>query len=171
MSSVIVLNADYSFLNTVSWKTAVKLVVKGKAEVIKGGEKLITNFEKTIEIAIPKVIKLIKFVRMMFKKKVPLTKRNIFIRDAHTCVFCGERLKKATIDHLVPKSRGGGTSWENCVTACLECNMKKGNKTPNEAKMFLKEKPVRPTVGEFLQCKAKDIGLEEIITEIMDQYK
>lgn len=167
MSDVILLNADYSFLTTTNWKKAIKLVEKGKVEVIKTGEKLIKNFEKTIEFAIPKIIKLIKFARVIYRREVPLTKKNLFIRDRYTCLYCGVKVHdNPTKDHVVPKSKGGNNSWTNCVTSCRKCNTKKGNKTPKEAKMYLKHQPVKPTIAEFMQIKSKMLGVSEVIDDL-----
>ncbi len=169
-SYTILLNADYSFLNTISWKNAVRLVVKGKAEVIKNvKDKVIRNYESTFSIFLPAVIRLIKFVRLKFKKEVPITKGNIFTRDQYVCQYCGIKLNRnnATIDHIIPKSRGGDSTWENSVTACKKCNCKKGSRTPNEAKMYLKSRPYKkPTIGEFVHLKASLLGIEQLLEDL-----
>lgn len=169
----IVLNADYSFLNTVNVKKAICLIMKGKAEVVKDGKKILTNFEKSIRMAVPKVIRLIKIVRMAFRKGVPWSKRNVFTRDEFTCQYCNTKFKKKskslTIDHVVPKSKGGKTSWVNCVCACRNCNSNKDNRTPNEIGLTLLKKPVKPTIGEFIQLKAKQYGLDKILDDIFKE--
>lgn len=168
---VILLNADFTFLNTISWKNAVRLIYKGKAQVVKGvKERLISNYEKTCSYLYPLVIRLIKFIRLKFKKDVPLTKRNVFVRDSYTCQYCGEKLKRteATLDHIVPKSRGGNNSWENSATACKECNTVKGNQTPSEAKMYLKGRAYKPTIGEFVHLKSKCLGVDKLIEDLME---
>ena len=171
MDRVILLNADYTYLNILPVQRAICLVVKGKAEVIKNTKKILSNFEGTYKIAAPAVIKLVKFVRMMFKKEVPLTRRNIFVRDEYTCQYCGKQFnfgsKSLTIDHIRPRAKGGGTSWENCVTACKECNSYKGDKKLSDLKMTYNKKPIKPTIGEFINIRMKALGIDKTLDEIM----
>lgn len=161
---IVVLNSSYEFLNTVSWKQAIRLICKGKVEVVKTGKRVIKNFEKTVEIVIPKVLRLLKYVRAVFKKAVPFSKKNIHIRDNYTCQYCGKRDKvgntRLGIDHIVPRASGGKSTWENCVSACWECNNKKGRKPLRETGMFLKRKPVRPTIAEFLNIRLRNSGFD-----------
>ena len=165
MEGVIVLNADFSYLNTINWKRAIKLLLQKKVEVIKYTNKIIRGFNSTMKI--PLVVRLMKFVRAVYKGSVPLSKKNIFVRDLYVCQYCGKKIKKRpTIDHIVPKSRGGSFSWTNVVTACLKCNQKKGCKLPSEAGMSLIRKPVKPTISEFLLLKMKFMGLNELIREL-----
>jgi 5-methylcytosine-specific restriction endonuclease McrA len=166
MERTIVLNGDYSFLNTVSWKRGLRLILTGKTEVVKNSEKTVRCSDGT-EMPIPLVVKLIKVIRMIYKNRVPYSKKNVMIRDNYTCVYCGRRLQsKLTIDHMIPSSRGGKTSFENCVAACRPCNHKKGNKTPSEANMFLRKQPYSPTISEFFRIKMKSLGLEEILKDL-----
>jgi 5-methylcytosine-specific restriction endonuclease McrA len=139
MSKVLVLNASYEPLNVTSWKRAVVLLIKGKAESIEHYEEyLYHNFPS------PAVIRLRYYVRVPYQE-IPLTRRNIFERDRHTCQYCNRVGGELTLDHIIPRSRGGGQSWENLVTACMKCNVKKGNRTPKEANMILLTKPDRPS--------------------------
>jgi 5-methylcytosine-specific restriction endonuclease McrA len=166
MDAVVVLNYDYQYINKISWKKAVCLVYKGKAEVLKESRRLIRNAEKTVEIMVPKVLRLLKLVRVIYKQKVPFSKKNVLVRDNYTCQYCGTNKVKLTIDHIVPRSRGGKTTFENCVAACRECNSRKGNKTPREAKMFPRSRPTEPTIMEFLRLQMKrervDLFLKEL---------
>jgi len=138
---VLVLNASYEFLNVATLPRALKLVFKGKAEVlevypdldIRGG---------SISIKAPLIIRMLYFVVRPFKN-TPLTKKNVLKRDKLTCQYCGKPGR--TIDHVVPKSRGGKDSWENCVCACSACNTRKNNRTPQEAGMKLLSKPKQPS--------------------------
>lgn len=166
MRQVVLLNADFTFLDTLSWKRAIKLVSKGKVEIVKATKKFVRNFEETVSFYLPEVIRLIKFVRLVYKNKVPFTKRNVFVRDLFTCAYCGKEINKPSLDHIVPKSRGGEDSWENCVTSCYDCNGKKGNLTPNESKMYLKKRPKKPTIAEFMNCKAKLWKVEDIVKDL-----
>lgn len=161
---VIVLNSSYEFLNTVSWKQAIKLICKGKVEIVKTGKRIVKNFEDTVEIVVPKVLRLLKYVRAVFKKSVPFSKRNIHIRDDSTCQYCGKKDKvgntRLGIDHIVPRAEGGKSTWENCVSACWECNNKKGSKSLRESGMFLKRKPFQPTIAEFLHIRLSNAGFD-----------
>jgi len=164
---VIVLNADYTYLHSISWKRAVNLVIKGKVEVLKQTDRIIASFNATM--AIPAVVRLIKFVRKIFKAKVPMQRKNIFVRDEFICQYCGASCRKSpTLDHIIPKSRGGEHSWENSVTACSRCNQKKGNKTPTEARMTLRRQPFRPTINEFAQKKMQVLGIKQLIDELLE---
>ena len=92
---------------------------------------------------LPTVIRLRQYVRVPYKQ-LPLTRRNLFHRDGHRCQYCGSSADQLSIDHVVPRSRGGLDTWENVTTACLPCNVRKGNRTPREASMPLMGKPHRP---------------------------
>ncbi len=167
MNKVIVLNLDYTYLNTVSVRKAIKYILTKKVEVIKSVvDNLITNAERTFEIHTPLVVRLVKMVRVIYKSKVPFSRRNIFARDEYICQYCQIKKSQLTIDHIIPASRGGKTNWENCVAACRKCNNKKGDKTPNEAKMRLKRQPHQPTIMEFLISKMKSLGIEELLKEL-----
>ncbi len=167
MEVVIVLNADFTYLNTIGWKRAIKLLIKKKVEVIKYTDKIIHGFNSKIKV--PLVVRLIKFVRSLFRSSVPISKKNIFIRDQFICQYCGKKVKKKpTIDHIIPKSRGGTFSWENVVTACIRCNQKKGCKLPSEAGMTLIKRPVKPTISEFMSQKMKLLGLDGLLKELWD---
>jgi hypothetical protein len=94
----------------------------------------------------PTVIRLRQFVRVPYRP-LPLTRRNLFQRDGHRCQYCGSRQERLSVDHVLPRSRGGSDSWENVTTACLSCNVRKGNRTPREAGMVLARPPHRPLSG------------------------
>lgn len=165
MSRVIVLNYDYRFLNTVSLRKAIKYIITKKAEIIKTTSEIIKNCDKTVEIKYPLVVRLIKMVRIVFKSKVPFSKKNIMARDGFKCQYC-ESTMNLSIDHIVPSSRGGKSIWENCVTACRKCNNSKGSRTPNEAKMKLLKIPSQPTIMEFVLLKMKNTGINEILRDL-----
>lgn len=138
MSKVLVLNASYEPLNLTSWRRAVVLLLKGKAEQLEHNGMYVYA-----EFPLPTVIRLRYYVRVPYKE-IPLTRRNILERDNHACQYCGYRGDSLTLDHVLPRSRGGDDSWENMVTACVRCNVKKGNRTPKEAGMPLDRQPRRP---------------------------
>mgnify|MGYP006309382557 CR=1 FL=1 len=164
--SVIVLNADYTYLHTVSWRRAVNLMIKGKVEVLKYSERVVQGFCQ--RIAVPYIVRLVKFVRQVYKNKVPLHRKNIFVRDNFICQYCGDSCRKnPTLDHIIPKSRGGTISWTNTVTACMRCNQKKGSRTPREANMTLLRQPFRPTINEFAHMKMQGMGLETMLADLL----
>lgn len=165
MISCVVLNADYTFLNTVSWQRALCLVIKGKVEVLKYTDKVISNINNSFVMKIPAVIKLVKLIRSLYRNRVPFSKKNVMVRDGYECVYCGAT-ERLTIDHILPASRGGKSTFENCVTACGECNAKKGDKTPSEARMFLKRQPHAPTISEFIKMRIEKFGIVELLKDL-----
>ncbi len=164
MNRVIILNGDYTYLNTVNWKRAICLLIKGKTEVLKYADEVLKLVDGSI-MKVPAVMKLIKVIRMIYRNKVPYSKRNIMVRDNHECAYCGSN-RDLTIDHIIPASRGGKSSFDNCVTACKSCNHKKGNRTPNEAHMFLRQRAYSPTISEFIRIKMKQLGIEAYLKEL-----
>lgn len=166
MSKVIVLNLDYTYLNSVSVKKALKYIVNKKVEVIKSLETIITNAEKTFIIKTPLVVRLVKMVRLLYRNKVPFSKKNVISRDENICQYCGIKDSKLTIDHIIPLSRGGKTNWENCVASCKKCNNMKDRRTPKEARMTLKRQPYQPTIMEFLIAKMRTLGVEDLLKEL-----
>ena len=139
---VLVLNADYQALAVCSVERAVVLVVLRKAELVEAlpGKALRST---TTQLAWPSVVRLTGYVRVPYRK-VLLTRRNLLRRDDHTCQYCGSA-ERLTLDHVLPKSRGGPETWENLVAACVPCNNRKGNRTPEEARMPLRRQPFRPS--------------------------
>jgi 5-methylcytosine-specific restriction endonuclease McrA len=138
MSKVLVLNASYEPLNITSWRRAVVLLLKGKAEQLEhNGHYVYAGFP------LPSVIRLRQYVKVPYKE-IPLTRRNILERDHHTCQYCSYKGEHLTLDHMIPRSRGGGDTWENLVSACVRCNVKKGSRTPKEAGMTLLNQPRKP---------------------------
>jgi 5-methylcytosine-specific restriction endonuclease McrA len=164
MTRCIVLNGDYSYLNTVSWKRAVCLVMKGKTEVLKYTDKIFRSAGGH-EIKIPLIIKLIKIIRMIYKNKVPFSKRNVMVRDGNKCSYC-QSSRDLTIDHIIPRSKGGKSTFENCTTACKPCNNRKGNRTPSEARMYMTKQAHSPTISEFLMLKMKQLGVAAYLKEM-----
>jgi 5-methylcytosine-specific restriction endonuclease McrA len=165
MTQCVLLNADYTFLNLVNWKRAFGLLAKGKVEVIRDSQKTIRNANGA-EIKIPAVMRLIKLIRTIYRSSVAFTKRNVLVRDGFKCAYCGTRRERLSIDHIIPKSRGGRTTFENCVAACKSCNLRKGGRTPSEAKMYLRLKPFQPTISEFLRLKFVNLGLYDALKEL-----
>lgn len=140
MKKVLVLNFDYSPLNITSVQRGFILVVNGKAEIIKSAHNPITTFTHTY--VRPLIIRLLKYINYR-GSGIRVNRHRVFKRDNNECVYCGNK-KELTIDHVIPRSKGGKNTWDNLVTCCLKCNLKKGNKTPDEARMPLKRKPYQP---------------------------
>ncbi|MEH2253784.1 HNH endonuclease [Nostoc sp.] len=138
MGKVLVLNASYEPLNITSWRRAAVLLIKGKAERVEHNGKFLYS-----DFPLPTVIRLRHYVRVPYKE-IPLTRRNILHRDGHACQYCGYTGDDLTLDHVIPRSRSGGDTWENIVTACVRCNVKKGSRTPHEAHMPLRHPPRQP---------------------------
>lgn len=164
MRQCVLLNADYTFLNMVNWKRAMCLISKGKVQILKHSEKIVRTAEG-IAVKIPAVMRLIKLIRTLYINRVPFSKKNVLVRDGFSCGYCGNRHVKLTIDHIVPKSRGGDTTFENCVSSCRSCNNQKGGRTPSEARMYLKVKAYQPTIAEFLRLKVKKLGINEVLKD------
>lgn len=153
-TDVILLNYDFTIINNISIKKAVKLLVKGKASIIQDcGVIIYEHVKKGIKFLKPKVIRMLYQIQAITKTKMAFSKRAIFVRDKHTCQYCSKKPSKLTIDHVIPKARGGKTTFDNCVAACLNCNTTKNDRTPEEAGMKLLKHPYHPTVIDFLIMK------------------
>lgn len=161
---VVVLNGDYSFLNSISWEKSMKLLYKGKVTVLKYTEIVVRTAEHIV-MKIPAVVRLMKIIRTIYRTKVPFSKKNVMIRDGFICQYCGAQ-KELTIDHVVPVSRGGKSIFENCVTACKHCNNKKSDKLPSEARLYIKKNPVAPTISEFTRIKAVKAGVYDLLKDL-----
>lgn len=137
MTDVLVLNASYEPLQRVSLRHAIKMLVREVAVIEESHDETFGPFPK------PKVLRLVRYVvaRWMHRRSRLCTKSAIKARDK-MCAYCGGSAE--TVDHVIPRSRGGGLTWENAVAACLRCNRKKGNRTPAEAGMTLLITPSRP---------------------------
>ena len=166
MQNCVVLNGDFSFLNMVHWKRAVKLCYQGKTEVVKSSEEKLRCGDGTVIMNKPLVIKLIKVIRMVYKNRVPYSKKNVFIRDGFACMYCGTKKHRLTIDHVIPLSQKGKTNFDNCVASCSACNHWKGNRKPSEAGMYLLRQPHSPTINEFFILKCKQLKIHEYLKEL-----
>ena len=145
-AAVLVLNQNYEPLNICNARRAFVLVDRGKAEVL---EQSSIGFRTPSAILPrPSVIKLAYMVKRP-RPQVRLSRREIFMRDDYTCQYCGTRSRDLTLDHVVPKHRGGGHSWDNLVSACRACNHRKGSKTVDEARMRLRRPPRRPQPVQY----------------------
>ncbi|MCK5104072.1 MAG: HNH endonuclease [Cyclobacteriaceae bacterium] len=144
----LVLNLDYTPITVCTVQRAFLLVYLRKADLIEANN--VYSFHTVSDtFSMPSVIKLNRYVNMPYKGVV-LNRDNVFKRDGFKCQYCG-RERELTLDHLIPKAKGGKTSWNNLVTACKKCNSKKGNYSPEEAGLRLSLLPYRPSYIMYLK--------------------
>ncbi len=160
---VLVLNRSWVAVQIASSRRALSLLYQGLARAVHPSDYSLYDFDDWCELSrfaqsgqfihtvnfrvrIPEVV-ILKVFNGFVRQEVRFSRRNIFERDKNTCQYCGRRMPKPelTLDHVVPRSRGGVDSWDNLVLACMACNVKKANRTPDEARMPLVRKPVKPT--------------------------
>lgn len=144
---VLVLNANYEPLNVTSLRRAMSLVLLGKADVIHQRNRPVRTARGALDA--PSIL----VMRYHVRRPIPqlrLSRHSILARDDYTCQYCGARARDLTIDHIVPRWVGGPDSWENLVACCRRCNLKKGDKTPQQAGMRLSRTPKRPHYVPYL---------------------
>jgi 5-methylcytosine-specific restriction endonuclease McrA len=141
LTAALVLNASYEPLGVVALRRAVVLVLAEKAFVVEPGT--VTLHSERQNVVAPSVVRLARYVRVPYRHSVPVSRRAVMARDAHTCVYCGARAD--TLDHVVPRSRGGHHEWTNVVAACARCNHRKGDRLLNEIGWTLARSPLQPT--------------------------
>ena len=163
-TSCILLNGDYTFLCLVNWKKAMCLVLSDKVKVLKYSDRVIHGVEKVFRA--PAVLVLIRVIRAVYRNRVPFGKKNVLIRDRFMCVYCGKSNKHMTIDHVIPKSKGGKTDFDNCVACCRDCNVKKGSRSPREARLRLIKRPYQPTISEFIRIRLEQSGAYTFLVEL-----
>ncbi|MFO0893301.1 MAG: HNH endonuclease [Isosphaeraceae bacterium] len=177
-ASVLVLNKFYMAVHVISVRRAFCLLCKELAEVVTLDDGRYLSFDldswrevslarrqfaqpedefiRTVqfEIQVPRIIRLLSYDRLP-RAKVKFNRRNIFARDGNRCQYCGKRLatSELSLDHIVPRSRGGPSNWHNIVCACLDCNVRKGGQTPAEAGMRLIKEPIQPKSSPSLRLK------------------
>src|SRR2546421_8070781 len=162
MQQVLVLNASYEPLNVCTVRRAHVVVVKGKAEVIEELDQSLHSATSTFPW--PHVIRLVHYVRVPRAVQRKISRRALFARDGWRCVYCGTSTGRLTLDHVVPRSRGGDSVWENVVTACAPCNLRKGDRTLDEASMTLTRQPHIPAPVPFIPLAAQkvpEVGRED----------
>ena len=145
---VLVLNQDFSAITVCSVPKAFLLVYLDKAELIAEDKAKLRTVTKAYPM--PSIIRLHNYINIPYRNGVVLNRQNLFKRDSHSCQYCGSG-KDLTLDHVLPRSRGGKSSWDNLATACKGCNSRKGDYTPEEASMTLKQRPFKPSFVMFLR--------------------
>lgn len=140
MARVLVLNASYEPLSVVSARRAIVLVLRDKATVVAGRDETWSSANTIVEL--PSVVKLTRYVKVPYRRSAPVSRRAVFGRDGNRCQYCGGPAE--SIDHVLPRSKGGDHSWENVVACCRACNIRKADRTPREAGFKLATRPRPP---------------------------
>lgn len=143
MERVLKLNQSFEPIEIISWKRAISLIFREKAEIIKEYEIELHSPRHTFKM--PAVVRLVKGFKRP-RKRVKFNTQNIILRDHFRCQYCGKKFPagELTKDHVIPRAQGGKTDWDNIVSCCIQCNDKKRNRTPAQARMKLKKYPTRP---------------------------
>ena len=150
MEQTLLLNATYEPLKIVHWQKAITLLCQGKVEVIDVYDREIRAVSITFKL--PSVIRLLRYIKIKRRfDYVPFSRANIYARDDHRCQYCGDGFptSELTFDHVIPRSRGGRTTWSNVVTACQSCNLTKGNRLPQQSGMHPRMRPAQPSTFEL----------------------
>jgi 5-methylcytosine-specific restriction endonuclease McrA len=145
-TAVLVLNQNYEPLNVCNARRAFVLLDRGKAEVLEHGEGGIRTPSQIFSL--PSVIRMIYMIKRP-RPKMRLSRREVFNRDRYTCQYCGRQTRDLTLDHVLPRHRGGRHDWENLTAACKTCNHRKAGRTPQEARMRLLREPFAPRVNSY----------------------
>jgi 5-methylcytosine-specific restriction endonuclease McrA len=141
VNEVLVLNNNYQPLNITNVRRAISLLFMGKAQTVQTDSKV--YHAERVALPMPTVVRLNHYVRRPLPR-LHVSRKSIFARDGHTCQYCGAQKVALTLDHVIPKDKGGHTDWDNLVCCCTKCNSKKGNQAPHEAGMTLLRRPRRP---------------------------
>jgi 5-methylcytosine-specific restriction endonuclease McrA len=150
---VLVLNATYEPLNVCTVRRALVLILKEKAEVLENGDGVLRS--EKLRLDMPEVIRLVSFVRVprdIHRRRI--TRKAVLARDGWTCQYCGAEKPGLTVDHVIPRSRGGESVWENIVASCASCNRRKGNRMPHEIRMHPRCRPRPPGPTVFIRIAA-----------------
>jgi 5-methylcytosine-specific restriction endonuclease McrA len=148
-AKVLILNQNYEPMSVINVRKAVVLLFLGKAELIASVDGKRVRSVMT-SMPFPSIVRLSVYVRVPYKRII-LSRKNILRRDGHRCQYCGRGDLPLTVDHVIPISRGGDDTWENLVCACVWCNNRKGDRTPQEADMPLRRNPLRPNHVTFIR--------------------
>ena len=147
-SHVLVLNQSFQPMSITNARKAIVLIFLGKAEIVEKDGEFIHSVNDRFPL--PSIVRLTRYINVP-QKRVMLTRKNIIKRDKHQCQYCGKRSVSLTLDHVIPRVRGGKDTWENLVCACVKCNNKKGNRTPEDVGLKLLKKPKKPNHIFFIR--------------------
>jgi 5-methylcytosine-specific restriction endonuclease McrA len=153
--AVLVLNQNYEPLNVCNVRRAIVLVIDGKAEILEAHDVTVATASRRFPS--PSVIRLVYLIRRP-RPRVKLTRREVFIRDGYTCQYCGRQGHDLTIDHVIPRHRGGPHTWDNLVSACKPCNHRKGGKLLADSRMKLRAEPREPRAGRYYTIERRIEG-------------
>lgn len=140
--TVEVFNADYRVLSRIPWQEAVRLVLRGAVYIVEVHTPAVHVRSPSLEIELPASVALRQYVHLPYQPDKRATREGVLVRDGRRCVYCGGRAD--TVDHVLPRCRGGGDTWFNLVAACQPCNGAKGSRTPQEAGMTMIREPFEP---------------------------
>jgi len=146
---VLLLNHNYEPLSICNVRKAIVLLYLGKAECLATRDGKVVR-SVSVSVPYPSILRLSVYIHVPYKKII-LSRKNILRRDGHRCQYCGRTDQTLTIDHIIPKAHGGEDTWENLTSACVQCNNRKGDRTPEQAKMSLLHKPLRPSHLFFIR--------------------
>jgi 5-methylcytosine-specific restriction endonuclease McrA len=165
-AKALVLNATMEPLCVVAARRALVLVLSDKADAISTNGHRFRS--ECLDLAAPSVVRLRRFVKVPYRRRAALSRRGVFIRDAHTCQYCGRAAEN--VDHVVPRSRRGPHEWENVVAACRRCNSRKKDRTPTEAGMVLRRAPYAPRAAFWLVVAVGGLQPEwqDYLGDVMD---
>jgi 5-methylcytosine-specific restriction endonuclease McrA len=143
MTPVLLLNATYEPLRVITWQRAIRLLTLGKVEVLEETDRQIRSVSFVIRL--PSVVRLLRLIRPT-RQPLKFSRQNIYLRDNFRCQYCGVRVsgEELNLDHVIPRSLRGQTTWENIVTCCVPCNVRKGGNTPDAVGMRLINRPIKP---------------------------
>ena len=148
--TVDVYNADYRVLSRIPWQEAIRLILRGAVYIIDVHDPAVHVRSPSLVLELPISVALREYAHIPYKPDHRVTREGVLRRDRHICVYCGARAD--TIDHVLPRSRGGGDTWCNLVAACQPCNGLKGDRTPAEAGMSMMREPFEPQVRDRFRC-------------------
>lgn len=148
--TVDVYNADYRVLSRIPWQEAIRLILRGAVYIIDVHNPAVHVRSPSLVLELPISVALREYAHIPYKPDHRVTREGVLRRDRHICVYCGGRAD--TIDHVLPRSRGGGDTWFNLVAACQPCNGLKGDRTPAEAGISMMREPFEPQVRDRFRC-------------------
>lgn len=153
MNRALVLNVTDEPLSVVSGHRAALLAYEGKADIVEFDGEMLRSEKLTLTV--PTVVRLRYFVHISYERSCNISRRGVFARDNHTCQYCGNRAD--SIDHIMPKSRGGAHTWENVVAACRGCNSRKRDRLPSEIGLQLRRRPTAPNRTSWVLSFTNDV--------------